>query len=339
VRRKKMSEQLVRSVLKEYIEGDMPERKDPWTAIEARLTQAKTDGGGSTASAFTPSQPRTERTAALPGGRGLRVNVNAAMALVALLTVVGVIWMLAVSNRPDVNITHTPAAPPSGEFLPAGWVRHMVLTGTLTIDGSALGGPVETTEQHHEEFWLAQGQSHPLMRDVVTVPISATNWLDDNGYYEYEPAKGDQITWSAYDPQVLPLILPDPGIFTKTMQMPNARLVGEDTLDGRSVTVIEVPGSTPAQGTPSAKDGLVHKDSVTTYWIDRQTSQLLQVSGVITTVGGSQNGLVSRTLNKTAVDELLPRDSFPADFFTSGVPGVTMPFGSQTPTMSVPGAP
>ena len=310
-----MSENLVRSVLKEYIEGDMPNGKNPWPAISAKLPTA--NGNSAALAEVETERQQPGRTVTLPGRRGFRLNI--AMALVAVLALAGLTAVFIAARQRGVNLglpLASSGTPTGSEFLPTGMVRHIVLTGSLEMDGTALGGTVETTEKHHEEFWLTQGQSHPLMKDVVTAPISATNWLDDSGYYEYESSKVAQVVRSAYDPQLLAALLPDPEIVTKTLQLPNAHLVGNDTLDGRPAVVIAVPSNDTASATPSAKPGTTHKNTVTTYWIDRNTNQLLQATIEITTVGGSQNGLIDKTVNKIALDELLPRSAFPADFFT-----------------------
>jgi hypothetical protein len=338
-----MSENLVRSVLKEYIEGDMPGAKDPWPAIKALLPSAYAQSASATTSGLPSGAPQPVPTIALRDRRSFKLN--AAMALVAMLALAGLTTVLIMAIR-QPNVNPVPAlGTTGGEFLPANMVRHMVLTGTLTTDGSALGGPVETTEQHHEEFWLTQGQSHPLMRDVVTVPISATNWLDDSGYYSYEPAKGNTINWSAYDPQSLASLIPDPEIVTKTLQIPNAHLVGNDTLDGRPVIVISAgdPNSLRPAPTSTATKGVTsYLNTVVTYWIDRKTNQLLQYSIVSTTVRGAQVGLIEKTVNKIALDELLPRSAFPVDFFDFKLPEGTVLLNVNTPTperTTAPGKP
>jgi hypothetical protein len=338
-RRKNVSENLVRSVLKEYIEGDMPNEKDPWPAIRAKLPPANAESKSATVTdAGAEQQPA--QPAILPGRR--RFRLNAAMALVAVLALAGLTTVLTIAIR-QPNVNPGPVlGTTGGKFLPAGIVRHMVYTGTLTTDRRALGGTVETTEQHHEEFWLAQGQSHPLMRDVVTVPISATNWLDDSGYYSYEPAGGNTVSRSDYDPQVLVTLLPDPEIITKSLQIPNAYLVGNDALDGRSVVVISygdpntmraAPTSTATKGVPS------YMNTVVTYWIDSETNQLLQYSLESTIERGAQVGLIEKTVNKIALDELLPRSAFPADFFDFKLPEGAVMFNMETPTPERTGKP
>jgi hypothetical protein len=333
-----MSENLVRSVLKEYIEAGVPDEKDPWPAIRAMLPQAHASD------ATTPiTGQATETVAAQPQGyapaSARRFRVNGAMALVALLMVAGLTVLFVATRQPNVQPVPLSAIPLRSEFLPAGMVRHMVLTGSYTVDQSALNKPVTTTEQHREEFWLAQGQTHPLMKDVVTVPISATNWLDDNAYYSYEPAKGNEISWGPYNPQLLVSVLPDPEIITNTLQMQNAHLVGNDTLNGRPVVVITVGDVATPAATPTAKVGSSYKNKVVTYWIDRETNQVLQYSIETTTVGGAQSGLVERTVNKIALDELLPRSAFPADFFNFTLPEGTVFYNGLTPTPAITPAP
>jgi hypothetical protein len=182
------------------------------------------------------------------------------------------------------------------------------------------------------------------MRDVVTMPVSMTNWLDDSGYYEYEPAKSNEINRSNYDPQLLASLVPDPDIITKSLQIPTAHLVGNDTLDGRPVVVISygdantlmpAPTSTSAKGT----SGSLYVSKVVTYWIDRETNQLLQYSSETTTVGGTHDGLKDTVVNKIALDELLPRSNFPADFFTFKLPEGAVLVEAQTPTPDPPSAP
>ena len=328
-----MSENLVRSVLKEYIEAEMPDKKDPWPAIKALLPSAYSESASTTTPGFPSGAVQPVPTVALPGRRSFKFN--AAMVLVAMLGLAGLTTVLIMAIR-QPNVNPVPVlGTTGGEFLPAGMVRHMVLTGTVTTDGSALGGPVETTQQHHEEFWLTQGQNHPLMRDIVTVPISATNWLDDSGYYSYEPAKDNTVSWSKYDPQLLAPLLPDPEIITKTLQIPNTHLVGNGSLDGRPVVVIssDDPNSLRPAPTSTATKGVTsYMNTVVTYWIDSETNQLLQYSLENTTVRGAQVGLIEKTVNKIALDELLPRSAFPEDFFDFKLPEGTVMFNMETPT-------
>jgi hypothetical protein len=337
-----VSENLVRSVLKEYIEGDMPGEKDPWPAIRAMVPQAYEEHITTTTPDALNVAPQAGRAVAFPGRRGFRLNV--AMALVGLLALAGLTTVfIAATARHDLGLPIvSPGTPTGSGFLPTGMVRHIVMTGSLTIDGSALGGPVETTEQHHEEFWLAQGQSHPLMRDVVTVPISATNWLDDSGYYSYEPAKGNTVSWSEYDPQLLVSLLPDPAIITKTLQIPNAHPVGNDVLDGRPVVVItfgDANSLRPAPTSTATKGVSSYLNTIATYWIDRETNQVLQYSTDTTTVGGAQAGRIEKSVNKIALDELLPRSAFPVDFFDFKLPEGTVLFNEETPTPARTAAP
>ena len=71
-----MKEDLVRSVLKEYIEGDMPDKKDPWPAIRAMLPgvneeRVTTSTFGHTAESMTAKPPQAHIQ---PGARKFRVN-------------------------------------------------------------------------------------------------------------------------------------------------------------------------------------------------------------------------------------------------------------------------
>jgi hypothetical protein len=151
------------------------------------------------------------------------------------------------------------------------------------------------------------------MRDQVTVPVSATNWLDDNGYYEYIPSQGSEVHKYPYDPKYLAAVIPDPEIVTETLKEPNAHIAGNEVLNGRFALVIEVPGQTvSARGTALA--------TTTKYWIDTKTNQLLQIESVTTIAGGLQQGPTERTVNKLVLDELKDRSEFPADFFTFMLP-------------------
>jgi hypothetical protein len=335
-----MSENLVRSVLKEYIEGDMPGKKDPWPAIRAMLPQAHEKRAATTTPDALGATPQAGPTIVLPGRR--RFRLNAAMALVVVLTLAGLTTALILTIRqPNVDPVPAPGMV-GGEFLPAGMVRHMVYTSDQTVDRRALGGSVATTQQHREELWLTQGQSHPLMKDLVTVPISATNWLDDSGYYSYEPAKDNTVSWSKYDPQLLAAIIPNPEIITQGLQMPNAHLVGNDTLDGRPAVVIVVGDSNtliPAPTASTTKGVPSYNNTIVTNWIDPVTNQLLQYSIESTTVRGVDVGLIEKTVNKIALDELLPRSAFPADFFDFKLPEGTVLFNVNTPTPERTAAP
>ncbi len=88
----------------------------------------------------------------------------------ALVITLGLASQLGSGGRTAAPGNTTAASP----FLPAGKVRHLVLTGTLSILAGARDGEPLSKEVHHEEFWLTQGTSHPLMRSAVSVPVSST---------------------------------------------------------------------------------------------------------------------------------------------------------------------
>jgi hypothetical protein len=255
-----------------------------------------------------------------------RFRLNMAMALVALLSVAGLLIASIAGTGFQALLSH----PEEGAFLAPGKVRHMIYTGTYTVDGV-----VQPSESKQEEFWLTEGKSHPLMRTQVTVPTTIMTWLDDHAYYEYEPNKGNQVRKYPYDPKYFAAVLPDPEIITKTLQMPDARLVGDDTLDGRPVVVITVSSSNAPSPPPPMKGASPYVATTVTYWIDRHTKQILQITMVNTTVGGPQDGLVrDKTLNKITLNELMDRSDLPADFFEFKLPpGATL---VENPAFSTP---
>jgi hypothetical protein len=215
-------------------------------------------------------------------------------------------------------------------FLPAGKVRHLILTGTHTT-----GDGGQTTETHREEFWLTRGESHPLMRNEVTVPVTTMTWLDDNAYYEYQP-ENNQVRKYRDGVRYLAAVVPDPEFLTKTLQMDNARLVGDDTLDGRPVVIITVSNNGTSDPTPPSESKSSATTTTVTYWIDRQTMQVLQVSQVVTPPTSSTNP-VGKTVNKVVLNELLDRSTLPPDFFEFTLPpGATLIEEDTAPSTPTP---
>jgi|GEM_PF-4838076 len=233
----------------------------------------------------------SDRRKVLPGIRRFRLNMASAMVALLALAALVIAFIAGLSFEASSSRTE------EGVFLPPGKVRHMIYTGTYTVDGV-----VQPSESKQEEFWLTDGKSHPLMRTKVTMPHTATTWLDDNAYYEYEPDKGNQVRKYPYDPKYLAAVVPDPEIITKTLQMPGARLVGNDTLDGRPVVVVAVPNG-PTR--------------TITYWIDRQTNQILQI---IVAPSESSTGPAEKVVNRIALNELIDRNDLPSDFFEFKLP-------------------
>ncbi len=207
-------------------------------------------------------------------------------------------------------------------FVPTGNVRHIILVGSQTITDTT--GKATTEEVHREEFWLAPGQNHYLMRSYV--PQSGV-WtlLDDDSYYEYDPQNGDTVTRYSFDPKYQASVVPDPNIITDTLQMPGARSLGETIWNGRRALLIELSNDSAgtdeavgAKGTPSGSNGTQEADSspVNMYWIDLETNQILQVE-IITVDGDGQTRDVH---NYIELDELIDRSSLPPEYFTFELP-------------------
>jgi cytochrome c biogenesis protein CcmG/thiol:disulfide interchange protein DsbE len=232
---------------------------------------------------------------------------------------------LAIVMALGLTVLFAPGTPgmvgvPGGgeQFLPAGKVRHMVFTKVYA--SQAKNEPPQSAEQNHEEFWIVSGKSHPLMRSYVSVPITAWTWIDEDYLYEYEPAQGKYVTQQPYDPTILTHILPDPDVISRTLhQSPDAQ-VSDEILDGRPVTKIVITSNTPANLTQLPGGGSTYTADRITSWIDKQTYQLLQFEGVITTTGGLKDGFVEKQLLKITVNELVNRSELPDDYFTFKLP-------------------
>ena len=164
----------------------------------ARLRVAqRTNGTAAKVQAAQPFQaqvPTWERaspvaaTTSMPRGLSRVAMTGFGVALVIVLAL-GLVALFA-PTIPGASINDAG----NGEFLPAGKVRHMILTGTLyTTQVGAKSALSQTTEEHREAFWLAAGKDHALMRDQVLIPISTTNLLDYNAYYESNPDQKGQI--------------------------------------------------------------------------------------------------------------------------------------------------
>ena len=206
----------------------------------------------------------------------------------------------------------------SEQFLPAGKVRHMVYTKTYTSQEK--NKPPQSAEQNREEMWLIQGKDHPLMRSYVTVPITVSTWLDEDYLYAYEPVQGKYVTQQPYTQTILTHILPDPDIISRTLQQSPDAQVSDEILDGRPVTKIVITSNTPANLTQLPEGGSTYTTDSITSWIDKQTYQLLQFEGVITTTGGPKDGFVEKQLLKTTENELIDRSELPDDYFTFKLP-------------------
>lgn len=318
----------IERILQEEASANVPDDLDLWPRIRESAKSVGLLGSHQSLSgeilrreggALGPLDYVSAQSQASTAPKGGRVNVflgirrfrlNMAMALVALSALAALV--IAFIAGPGFQAMSS--QPAEGVFLPPGKVRHMIYTGIYTVDGI-----VQPSESKQEEFWLTEGKSHPLMRTKVTMWHTATTWLDDNAYYEYEPDKSNQVRKYPYDPKYFDAVIPDPEIITKTLQMTGARLVGNDTLDGRPVVVITVSYSPP---------------STVTYWIDRQTNQVLKIEG---TSPPSSSGPARKTVNRIILNELMDRSKLPADFFEFKLPpGATLveegnPFSKPTP--------
>jgi outer membrane lipoprotein-sorting protein len=303
-----MSATFVRKVVQDYAESNRPGNLDLWPLIRHKVLMGQIApqlaiGMGSEDPGMSPVSLATHgevasRKQALSTPRMRRFRVNMAMAMVALLAVAGIAFVF-IAGIPTQLASPQPS---DTTFLPPGKVRHMIYTGTIIRDGGA-----QPVENHREEFWVTKENDHVLMRTKVTVPDSIMTWLDNDAYYEYDLEKGNQVKKYPYDEKYLAAVIPDPDILTKTLKLTNARLVGDDVFDGRPVVVVTVDRG--AGGTAK-------------YWIDRQTNQLRQVEGVISS---SPSGPTERYVNKIALDELINRNELPADFFEFKLPpGATL---------------
>src|SRR5207249_4234614 len=102
-----MSEELVRAVLREHAESVMPGGQEPWPAIKRII------------------QTRHLENASAP------FRVNMAMALIALIALAALSIFFIMGIRSQVS----PLQSGENAFVPTGKVRHMVLTGTYSVEG------------------------------------------------------------------------------------------------------------------------------------------------------------------------------------------------------------
>lgn len=260
-------------------------------------------------------------------------------------------WGTVVDGGASATTTTTsmqPENPPSKsggasleQFIPAGKVRMITLAQEQISTHTT--GEVYTETTHIEQFWLAPGTNHPLMKTHVTVPSELWTWIDENSYYEYDPNQSSQLRTYPYDPKYQASVLPDPNIITSTLALPGAVSLGETMLDGRRALLIEVTGqnqpsaqSTPTPDAPSKGaveptpaepanvEAVANTPSSTRYWIDLQTNQLLRVE----VLDVAPDGSTKKFINYITQDVLISRDTLIADFFVPAVPAT--PVASPT---------
>jgi hypothetical protein len=251
----------------------------------------------------------------------------------------GVVLALLITSLAFLSArTHTASAAEilrkasaASSFVPAGKIRHIVVTHSDDVSGS--GGA--TTD----EVWLANGRSHLLMWKPATVapggqslPYGGAVLINDEAIWRFKP-DGMSVTKLAFYDGALSMdaFLPNQAAVDKLLHDPQTTVLGADTLQGRDVVVIEghvgsfVSGSPLeiALGRSKGYDTAQHDYKL---WIDTRTYQIVQEQHYITWEGTGPTGHHKITDTKLITkDEVVDASSVSADLFTFKLPaGATL---------------
>lgn len=202
--------------------------------------------------------------------------------------------------------------PGDESFVPPGMVRRITINHIFSSPGKQDGSLIE-------EVWLTNGPSHLLMKSIFTT-ISATTWIEDGAVYKYNPEIMPQPnnTVYKYPYNAVYLELYVPKDLDYWLALPNARIVGDDTLDGRAVTVVESTGDKSA-ATPQPN---WEERSVADYklWVDKETLQVLQRVHTTTFTAGRRTGTVETQTFRVSANQLEDAGQYPAGFFSFELP-------------------
>lgn len=281
----------------------------------ARLLTTGAQPGSQTPTSFSARTARAKPWTHMFGQGRTRV---AAAGFALGLAVVLVLGLSSYLGSPQVSTPGSVALMPmpKGEsFVPPGKVRHITIVHTYTRQGQTEGS---FNGSFTEEVWLANGKSHLLMKN--TSSLSSTTWIEEDAVYKYNPQltpqRDDTVYKYPYAPQELALYVPND--FGYLMTLPNARVMGDDTLDGRAVTVIESFGD---KGTATPQPNWEER-SVRDYklWVDKETFQVLQRRHTTTFTAGRRNGTVETQTFRVSANELEDASQYPTGFFSFVLP-------------------
>src|SRR5688500_2894133 len=138
-----------------------------------------------------------------------------------------------------VNGVSNTASKPASEFVPRGMVRYFTVSHifTTTVEGQPGSNSIE-------EVWVTNGKTHLLRYSKSTTEgveswTGGETWVEEDAVYHYNPSVANKTTVYKYpyDPRHLELYVPNEISYLLTI--PNSKIVGDDILDGRPVTVIE----------------------------------------------------------------------------------------------------
>jgi outer membrane lipoprotein-sorting protein len=254
--------------------------------------------------------------------RGFRLVFQGLALALVMVTVLWLSFLLSGGDR---------AAKPQESFVPAGKVRHLVISHSVADTVYPVGSATvyTNTTSRTEDVWLTNGKSHLLGKTSIDSPEMQRQyvWVEEDSVYDYTPGlftgpRGDEIVREVYkypyDPRHLELYVPNDMNYLLTM--PDAVIVGEDTLDGRPVTMVESIAEKPEPLPPP--DAGKENRQVFDYrlWVDKETGQVLQRQHTMTSIEGPRTGQVTIFTFRVVKNELLEATAFPPDFFTFKLP-------------------
>jgi hypothetical protein len=308
----------LQETLHQYTIREVPDDLDPWPSMQDRLARATSPQGNVKPTPW----PVSMRTTLSVAGRRAQRHRGLRLSLPMLLVVIMGAATLGLAIFASLKITN-PGASGGSEFVPAGKVRHIMLS--TDHEGQASYNGTATVTTGTIEVWLANGPDNYLQRTSYrdygsdnSKPQTTEVWVQDNMLYTMIP-DDKVVLWQPWS--FAPIYAPDPNRISDLLKEPNARIISDTIMDGRKVVVIEVPSL------------IGHHQE----WIDKDTNRAFQWRDVDTQVG------VNPTTDtaKIVVDELVDASTLAPNFFEFKLPeGYTlqeriMPTPVSTPTTIV----
>jgi hypothetical protein len=210
-------------------------------------------------------------------------------------------------------------------FVPAGQVRHLVISATT--DSTVADARTFTST---EEVWLANGERHLLLRKTAPAPFPDV-LIGEQRVWVHQPPE-NTVYQLAYDPRFLAEYVPNQQLIGQLLQHSGTRLAGTTTLNGREVLVLERVTERPPADLPLGDDVIDAR-----LWIDPQTYRVVQWQSINRQVlGGRFTGKEDTTTRTITLDEVRDAGQFPAELFTFTLPPGTQLKPVENPAIATP---
>lgn len=317
--------QLIAQTLHERAIRDVPDAMVSWPAALARIQQAtRNNNSRSTFSAGNANDLKmpTQATSLVVQKTSTRIKSHiilaySAIAICLLLTAALMLSSLSDTLSPPSLASAAELlqkAQTANNFVPAGKIRHLVISNTAS---SIVTNFADETSTY--EVWLTNGATHLLLRKKG--PGNNTDLLvGEDSVWDYNPTLYPSIVRNyPYDPKMLKNFVPNSNIVDQMLQLPNTHVVQNATLDGRPVLLIEQTGEAKVGSAPDQ----VNPQGILSYriWLDKTTYQALQHQHALREVrDGVFTDKVDTGLSKIMLDEMKDSSDFPADLFTFEIP-------------------